>query len=1327
MTDQDASPSSNLRPRRATKQQPDIFLPDRHDHAPTAISGQDHQVNTILPDGSLNTSDRDDDRDDNYDDASIPPDQRHPRSDHHPRADEGNFSSRGALRPHKNRTNGAFLLSDPVFGGGTHLQKTQLQPPKRQSLLDPNRNRITKHGLDRSPGRSKRTGPSNEVGLGLVQRSGSTATAEASLRQASSITGSTLASNRGSLAGETVVGANPPTQRTAMAPLDMESAQIVNMALNLSESRRIASRRIISQPVPPRLGPVPEHSTGGSLRQHLQQQRRVSRNMSPRPDHSPRIASARSLQAPADLEPYQYHFSQSTLARAQKAREYLGLMAQYRRILELLPPLKADRSVASSTVSPPLTPNGSNFPSRVPTNDAETIFGRPYNPLQYIRNRKIRARERKTLDGEGQGFNDVERVSEWVDEVAKWIAKGQDRVPGNPSIPPFTPARILSQENSPQSLGSRPTTAMMPKMKRPRVDWAVDPADMIADIYWLEQDDNRYLVEDRNWKRLFPQGGVEIYRSLSRDDTPGSSKIFSNSNSLTTLDKARTEPPPQVVEQKPVHKAQQEQPHGFSASRARDKAQQKLRALKGSHHRANSSIYNRDILRIHRGSFSESSDTDSDRKRRGRHGTISSSGKDILARQMEDMIAQEQRDIEAHPLYDQETQRLKLPDTGLSTPERDREKARLTPALNRANSVDDRRPASRSEPADLEGSYFKLPAKAAPAQVLAGRIGVGSLNGDRRFSTDYDTSPPYSPDLRPMHDVLVPGLGMDVSPRSTRPSSPMGSSPSRSRLTKVRSIFRDRSSEQLAELSTRSEKGENPESVQFLMDRQPVESPATMGSANGMLLPPERKASRSPLRKIVTKGTDSSQKSSKSTGNHKLREDGSSSLKGLFRGQRIDSVLRSGVSKVSDMLWRKETAPGPVDEYDSSDESDAESRGRSRSLPSSPARKAGRSPSNHGKANGEKSYLDIMPQFIPTAEKHHSKSKSVGGSIEQQNGLLSASPPSRPLSRRSSRFELLKPPKIDVQNASPTSSPGLRPLEITRTRGGGAWASDVSDVEGSRKSSVNTDAGGVREADARLNAMLTMAKDRQLSNASSAGHWSIGDRGENATPVPPHTIVSKREIARLRALLLSSGIHAMEIDRRAKARKLLNNSSEPNNNNSNPRILSWPDLVALSPDSDPSTRQQLLVQPVAQTDFFPLAANILSSSIQNSATAFQSSVAVFQTQTAPRMTNRVEALRSRISGELTEMTRRAAEEADDAGGDLMTHQRLKVKRVVDMIDRMVRRRRRRFRWVRRAGWLAVEWVLVGFMWYVWFVVMIARVFLGIGRGVVGVGRWLLWL
>jgi hypothetical protein len=98
-----------------------------------------------------------------------------------------------------------------------------------------------------------------------------------------------------------------------------------------------------------------------------------------------------------------------------------------------------------------------------------------------------------------------------------------------------------------------------------------------------------------------------------------------------------------------------------------------------------------------------------------------------------------------------------------------------------------------------------------------------------------------------------------------------------------------------------------------------------------------------------------------------------------------------------------------------------------------------------------------------------------------------------------------------------------------------------------------------------------------------------------------------------------------------------------------------------------------------------------------------------------------------LIADLTAKTRKAADEADELSRDLAMGQRLKIKMVIDVIEKMGRRKRRRFRWVRRGLWLGVEWVLVGFMWYVWFVVMVLRVVLGVGRGVVGGVKWLLWL
>jgi hypothetical protein len=61
------------------------------------------------------------------------------------------------------------------------------------------------------------------------------------------------------------------------------------------------------------------------------------------------------------------------------------------------------------------------------------------------------------------------------------------------------------------------------------------------------------------------------------------------------------------------------------------------------------------------------------------------------------------------------------------------------------------------------------------------------------------------------------------------------------------------------------------------------------------------------------------------------------------------------------------------------------------------------------------------------------------------------------------------------------------------------------------------------------------------------------------------------------------------------------------------------------------------------------------------------------------------------------------------------------------MDKMIRRRRRRFRWLRRGGWVLVEWLLVGVMWYVWFMVVLTRVVMGVGKGVVRSFRWLFWL
>lgn len=1196
MAEPDASPPMNLRPRRTARHSTATVHRDR------VTSSSDAAVDKSL--------------------LAVPsPDSHHPRrsSDdverppqRSPRLDAPHDDSNKAKRRSRGNKHRSFLLSDPIATVVDNGTPTHSKSHRRHRDVDGD--------VDGRPhgGQETRAGTAHGLELGGDHINGG----------ARHSIGSTTI-KRDSLAGTTAVGSASPASAD---PLDVDSAQIVKMALNLSESRRLASRRIVSQPTPPRLAPLPDATTGGSLRQHLQQQRRVSRTISPKPDRSPRIGSARissPLQSSFDPEgSYRYVFSESTLARAQKAKEYLELMAQYRRVLGVLPPLKPSRTARSSTASPPVSPGGSSqsFGRSTSSLDPNSSIGRPYDPLQYIRNRKVRARERKVIDGEAQGFNDIEKVSEWAEDVSKWIATDQNRIPGNPPLPPFPGADLVDGQGSPPSANSG--TVVSSKPKRPRVDWCIDPADMLADIYWLEQNDNKKLVEDRQWRRVFPQN-AELYRPLSLESSPpapASGSIKGHTVSHAVTEKASKETLP--------HKSD----HEKFLSTARDRAQQKLKALRGSH-RHGRAIHKG--LHIHRGSISESTDTDSEFKRRQRAGTITSPGRAILAKQMDEMIAKEQKEVESHPQYDHEALRMKFGGPSLMTPERERPR----------NSPGPSRPPSHrrgeSEVSEAEGRYvFKMQPRPSPPQG-AGRASLDVPT--KRRSVEYDTSQPNSPDLRPLRDSpFVPAFGLDLSPMSSRPPSP-----SRNPLTRVKSIFRERSKDRWDEMKRQSNEDVRGALVlPMISGEMMVESPMAEWSAPAI---PTIGTSRSPSQAGTPPTTQKGHRPHKSLSSIKLRGEDGTGLRSLFRGPRIDSVLRTSVSKVSDLIWRKESGGGGDEDSSStsSDDSETDDPGRGR---------------QRGRSKGSTLPLQITSRTGQDTDKRNQFLSPTSFSSPSSPDY----PSSRPLSRRSSRFDLLKPPRIDVQSASPTS------------------ASPPPEIDAPSPGSHNNDA--VRAANAHLHAALAMPKPPHHHTKS----WSSAF--PTRTPAPTQ-VLSRREIARLRTLLLTFGIHAMEFDRRARQPRPIQNSPI--------------DIDA--------------ADPIPQTCLYPLLSQTLSASLTTSAQAWQSSAATFSLDTAPSLSRRVDALRDKVAGELTAEAREAGEAAEEAGHDMVGAQRLKVKRVGDMMDKLLRRRRRRFRWVRRAGWLGVEWVLVGFMWYVWFVVMIARVVLGVAKGVGRVGRWLVWL
>lgn len=1197
-------------------------------------------------------------------------DEHRPDHDHSSR--ESKRSSRHH-KPHKHKSAGAFLLSDP-FGEASNLDT-----------------RTRTHRLRRTPDKGKQTskrkgheasqnGRPSEVGLGLppdlkpigngnARRSPGTPPQTAATQQ----------KQEESLHSEATLS----SPQSSHSSVDMDSTQIVSMALNLSESRRLAQRRISSQIVPPRLAPLPtDSSVAGTLRQQLQQQRRVSRTGSPRADRGSGQRAASSGRITSSLQPpfepissegsYRYNFSNSTMARAQKAKDYMELLSQYRRVLELLPPLKPN---SLSKVSTATEGSQLSMPMSLDSIHATGQIGRPYDPLQYIRNRKVRARERQAIDGQSQGFGDVNRVTDWVDDVAKWVATRQLRTPGSSALPPFSGADVYSMDSSPPTHITRPA---MVKPKRPKNDWIIEPADMLADIYWLEQEDHKRLVEDRNWRRMFPQDS-ELYRPLSRAaDEPSPGVVSGNSRHQQAADIEL------LSARSTGDSKSQKADHDTNPSSTREKARQKLHEIRGFHRHSDSHARkpSRNRLRVRRDSTSSSSSSDSE-KGHGRR-TSGDNDKDILEKQMMEMVARE-------------AQETTTGEPGSSVePELKQLKTRPSDIVSGAstNGRANGRKEARSDTSDADDkATADRQRMVSPQRPSRESLEVPPFRG-RRMSIGSESSVPNSPDFRASRrdNYFIPGIGADLSPSSSRPGSP-----SRNPLSIVKHIFRDRSRDRATERHQDMSLSAK-ESLTDVVSKDTSRLPSTTDLVSEKGPSHSRANSIGPEpNKLVVRTTGDSHKSHRKSNSLRLVDHGAG-FRSLFKAPRIDSVLKSGVSKVSELLWKKESDAEDSDSSTTlSDESDDDGRSKGHASNTlSPTSSIRGRPA--GQKKQERHYLDVMPPFVAASDsrgKGHSRSGSVDA------------PLSNPTSQRSTRFELLKPPRIDISAVTDSS-----------TEGGAFNASDSEQ----RLDSIQERASA---EDRRPSLSIRPPIDRRPSAESGKSrHFSITQKDL----APEQTAISKRDVARLRAMILSSGVMAMEISRRSQQPTMLTAETANDNNEVLTALgnrVSWPEVTSLVPEEQ---RAELLAQPVSQAELFSVTARVLGTAIHSSRQRWQSEAESFKNHTQNELLNgRIESLRARLQLDLSAMTRTAAEEADEFSGDLIDGQRRKVKAVVDVIDKLLRRRRRRFRWLRRAGWLALEWLLVGFMWYVWFVVMIARIFLGVGKGFVRGVKWLLWL
>lgn len=298
----------------------------------------------------------------------------------------------------------------------------------------------------------------------------------------------------------------PPTSHTNMPPRPtVDPNQLVHMALNLSESRRrnISASQLMGSPSRAPSGAQRDGSfsnaggVGSSLSQYLNEQRRVSRNISPMGGKgSPSRHMSSSMQRSGSMAfpmTQTINPTAATLRRRDKARAYIELRAEYMRLLDFLPPLREDANAPGNFIYTSNAVPGSPqaYLTRTPSyaNNKHDL-GRPYNPLQALRNRRIRARERLTLPHEPADFSDIGQVNEWIDEIDE-----QSRRPGY---------RHEDRVSLPKLHDDHEMEATQVKVTKALQGWSFLPEELLADAYWLEQGDNKAFIEDRHGHKIFP-------------------------------------------------------------------------------------------------------------------------------------------------------------------------------------------------------------------------------------------------------------------------------------------------------------------------------------------------------------------------------------------------------------------------------------------------------------------------------------------------------------------------------------------------------------------------------------------------------------------------------------------------------------------------------------------------------------------------------------------------------------------------------------------------------------------------------------------------------
>ncbi|KAJ6168319.1 hypothetical protein N7497_001162 [Penicillium chrysogenum] len=1028
--------------------------------------------------------------------------------------------------------------------------------------------------------------------------------------------------------------------------LDRDSIQIVNLALNLNESRRRTasgippgseSRRPISVSQPAvsttdsyGYSPLAKKFQLDSPYRNLTQVsgNRLSQGTLPSLEQS----FVMNLLPPSAVEDHRaYEFSESTLARAERARNHFDLFHEYMRLLPSLPPLRD--AVKRDSESKSQNPN------------------RSYNPLQMIRNRKVRYREKCSIDPAAEGWHDVERVHQWINDVAhKYPLREYDRLDCL-KLPPFQQGRrhvsIGEHEDmdmmptSPGSSLRRVSRTSSMKARRPRIDWKISPAELLADAAWLEYGANKTKVVDKDGYRLYPDPTELVIMDTSGDrGTPQKQQRLS----VEVGDHAEAHSSPRTSISSP-HPALAQEFKSVGRGRHRHRFRSHSHSLRSRSASSKRKSSRWGHVKMRSGSVSSSSSSDTrpsvDEKPR---------------RSRENIRDHVQRFVE-HAHSGSRISRGK------------------SPAVHNTD-IDRGRTPQPVEPFSVDTKQSRKHRKGSLSSA-----GSHDDRQDTRMSLEgMDSTAPNSP----ARVGYFPSIAVNLSPPSSRSPSPAKKGlrhkiVSRHERSKSKQADRDREREdELPELEALRQRTTAPARTERASKLEPSPLPDVVSSSY-----PDDQGTHEGNRVDAYRSRK---------GPH-LPE---SKLRGIFKGPgRIAEIVGNEVSKVGDLILKKDAEPESrksssattlaSDDSDSDEESRGDrkpgSKGLLRRLPTF-TDEPGRLTRRNSEKNSSRSFIPSLPTFTsPLRQDERSEAPEVTdfGSPGEQ-----VSSPRHYGSRDSpKKFSLPRSKTLDF-------SPSLRTGRIKRDE-----IKDPSIPFSLTRPPVT----GL--ANARASPGISPEGRRTgLSGASRA--WSISGRSIHTlidTGVP-----GKPEVERTRALLLSSGIKAREITRRAHTAR------EP--------VPPWLQS-AVGPGAS--------VPQVTRIGEFDLAAQCLLQRFEDTQHSFQQSMHHLSTSTSSPLRSQLRNLENLVNHSLAPRVRATAMDAEDLCVQLNTTSTLAVKQLSDALDKGLRKRRRRLRWIRRTGFMVLEWALVAMLWWVWLIVMAFKLVRGVFRGAFTGIRWVLWL